>query len=84
MDTFDTIRRLAVNTLGVAEEPLMRAGSLREAGIDSLAAIDLIYAIENRFGIYIPAEDLAQVRSLRDLAVIADRLITRQAHAHEE
>lgn len=84
METFDTIRRLAVETLGIAEEPLERARTLREAGIDSLAAIDLIYAVEARFGISVPVEDLANVRSLRDLAVVADRLVTRKAHCHED
>jgi acyl carrier protein len=84
MDTFTTIQRLAIETLDVQEEPLLRAKTLKEAGIDSLAAIDLVFAIEARFGIAIPAEDLSNVRSLRDLAVVADRLISRKTHGRDE
>jgi acyl carrier protein len=83
MDTLDTIHRLAVDTLNVAEEALLRATTLNEAGIDSLAAIDLVFAIEAHFGITIAADDLARVRSLRDLAVVADRMVTREARRHD-
>jgi acyl carrier protein len=83
MDTLDTIHRLAVDTLNVAEEALLRATTLNEAGIDSLAAIDLVFAIEAHFGITIAADDLARVRSLRDLAAVADRMVTREARRHD-
>ena len=81
--TLDTVRRLAVETLNVAEEPLLRATTLQEAGIDSLAAIDLVFTIEGHFGITIAAEELARVRSLRDLAACADRLISQETRCHE-
>lgn len=66
--------------LSIPSERLLRATTLSEAGIDSLAAIDLIFAIESRFGVSITSEDLNQVRSLRDLATVVDRLISRKAH----
>jgi acyl carrier protein len=78
MDTFDIIRRLAIDTLNVAEEPLLRATTLNEAGIDSLAAIDLVFAIEGHFGISLSASELARVRSLQNLAAIV------QEHRHDE
>ena len=83
MDTLDTIRRLANEVLNVAEEPLRRATTLNEAGIDSLAAVELVFVIEAHFGIGIGTQDLARVRSLRDLAVIADRLTLREALCHD-
>lgn len=76
--TFDTIRRLAVDTLDVPEVTLLRARTLREAGVDSLATLDLLFAIEAHFGIHIAAEELADVRSLHDFAAVAERLITRR------
>ena len=77
--TFETIRRLAVDTLEVPEVALLRASTLREAGIDSLATLDLVFAIEAHYGISIGADDLADVRSLKDFAAVAERLISRQA-----
>ncbi len=84
MDTFDTIHRLAADTLGVPAELLLRAKTLEDAGLDSLATLDLIFAIEARFAISIPAEDVGCVRSLRELAVVVDRLVTRKAHCPED
>lgn len=83
MDTFETIHKLAVDKLQLPAERLMRATTLNEAGIDSLSAVDLIFAIESRFSIEISATDIASVESLRDLAVLVDRIITRKAHAHD-
>jgi acyl carrier protein len=77
--TFDTIRRLAVETLDVPEVRLLRARTLREAGVDSLATLDLLSTIEAHFGIHISAEELADVRSLHDFAVLTERLVSRQA-----
>jgi acyl carrier protein len=81
--TFETIRRLAVDTLDVPEVLLLRARTLNEAGIDSLAALDLVFAIETHYGISIRAEELTEVSSLKDFAVIAERLISREACHHE-
>jgi acyl carrier protein len=84
MDTFIAIQRLATDLFGVPDDLLLVARTLRDAGIDSLSGADLIFAIEAQFGISIAAEDLASVRSLRDLAVVVDRLITRRTHCHDE
>ena len=84
METIDVIQRLATDVCRIPGEVLLRAGTLRDAGIDSLAAIDLVFAIENRFAITIGAEDVANVHSVRDLAVMVDRLVTRKAHTNEE
>jgi acyl carrier protein len=85
--TFDTIRRLAVDTLDVPEVALLRARTLREAGVDSLATLDLLSAIEAHYGIHLAAEELADLRSLRDFAALVERLISREVchyEAHHE
>ena len=85
--TFETIRRLARDTLDVPEPMLLRAATLREAGVDSLGAIDLVFAIEAHYGITISPEQLACVRSLKDFAAVAERLIAREVcrqEAHSE
>lgn len=81
--TFDTIRRIARDTLHVPDAMLLRATTLQEAGIDSLATIDLVFAVEAHYGISITADALASVRSLRDFAAIADRLISREVCLYE-
>ncbi len=60
-----------------SEETLDAGQSLGEAGLDSLASIDLLVEIESEFGIMIPDEDLDEntFSSLNSLAaLIEDRM----------
>jgi acyl carrier protein len=41
-------------------------------GIDSLAALDLLTDLEEAFDVEIPDYEVAEVRSLRDLAVLLE------------
>ncbi len=41
---------------------------LEEQGADSLDAVELLMAIEDRTGIYIPDSDVVEMRTLADLA----------------
>ena len=80
MDTFMALHRLTADMFDIPPEPLSRAQTLLEVGIDSLKSVDLVLAIEKHFAISIAAEDLGDVRSLQELAAVVDRLITRKAH----
>jgi acyl carrier protein len=72
METTAAIETLALERLNVSAERLRAATTFEEAGIDSLAAIDLVFAIEAHFGILIEADDLLGVHSLRDLIAVVD------------
>jgi acyl carrier protein len=84
MDTFETIHRLAAELLKLPAQLLAQTTTLEEAGLDSLTSVDLVLAIEAQFSVSIPAADLDPVRSLHDLAVIVDRLMSRQTQRHDE
>ena len=43
-----------------AEDPLPSEKSLRELGLDSLAAIDLLLDLEQTFGVVFPDEELTE------------------------
>jgi len=77
--TLDTVRRLAVETLNVPDHRLTETRTLQEAGIDSLATIDLVFAVEAHFGITIAANDVGRLHSLADLATCVERLISHEA-----
>jgi acyl carrier protein len=78
----DIVRRLAVETLNLPQNRVASATTLREAGIDSLSAIDLIFAVEGHFGITIAAAELEHICSLADLAASVDRLTTHEARRY--
>ena len=78
MQSLETLRQIARETLGVAPERLAVGATLDDVGMDSLAAIDLVFAVENRFGIEIDACDLERTSSLEDLAAIVDKKLERE------
>jgi acyl carrier protein len=82
--SLDIVRRLAVETLNVPDGTLLHATTLQEAGIDSLAAMDLIFAVEGHFGILIASNDLTHMHSLSDLAASVDRLTAHEACFHDQ
>lgn len=52
--------------------------TFKELGIDSLDAMNIIFALENEFGIDIPDEALPELRSVKDItAGIADLLAAK-------
>jgi acyl carrier protein len=78
MNATDTVRQLASERLELPAERIEAAATLREAGIDSLAAIDLVVAIEERLGISFPERDLESMRSFDDLASVVERLLAEK------
>jgi acyl carrier protein len=82
MDTTAAIETLAMEKLNVSPERLRAATTFDEAGIDSLAAIDLVFAIEAHFGILLDADDLFRVRSLNDLIALVDAVVNGKVSTH--
>ena len=78
------VRRIAVDTLDVPQSRLLSATTLEDAGIDSLAATDLVFAVEGHFGITISPGDLPCLRTLGDLAACVDRLIAAEVYSDAE
>lgn len=69
-----SIADAAQETLGVT---LTENESLREAGVDSLSLVELIAAVEDRFGITFDDDDLqpANLRRLSDVAAITGKYV---------
>jgi len=57
----------------VAEELLKPETPLAEAGIDSLDALNILFAVEERFHISIPDDEARAMRTFGDLANIVER-----------
>jgi acyl carrier protein len=80
--TLDIVRRLAADTLNLPDRVVATATTLQEAGIDSLSAIDLVFAVEAHFGITIAPDDLESMDTLADLAGCVDRLTAYEARRY--
>lgn len=77
-----TVQRLAADTLNLPVDEMIPTATFREAGIDSLSTIDVLFAVEGHFDITIPPDELQQLRSLSDLAISVDRLTAHEVRRY--
>ena len=64
----DNVRQLLASFLKLPPARLESDTRLDELGVDSLAAVELIFEIEERFGVRVPSERAAEFRSVRAIA----------------
>lgn len=62
------------NEKDIAEETLTRETLLAEAGIDSLDALTILFAIEEDFKISIPDDRARQIRTFGDMIDVVESL----------
>lgn len=65
---FEKVRDIIVETLGCDAEAVTPAASLADdLGADSLAAVELVMALEEAVGISIAEEDAANLKTVGDI-----------------
>ena len=64
----DSVRQLLASFLKLPPARLQPDTRLDELGLDSLAAVELIFEIEERFGVRVPSERAAEFLSVRAIA----------------
>ena len=65
MSTFDKVKEIIIDKLGVEEEKISSEASfVDDLGADSLDTVELIMQLEEEFGIEIPDEDAEKILSL--------------------
>ena len=74
MSTFDKVKDIIIDKLGVEEEKISADASfVDDLGADSLDTVELIMQLEEEFGIEIPdddAEKITTVQAAIDLSLI--------------
>lgn len=73
--TFDKVRKIIVEQLGVDESEVTPESSLADdLGADSLDNVEIIMAIEAELDIRVSDEDAEKVRRVSDIVTLVDRL----------
>jgi len=72
MNTLNRIRQFFAHRYGLAEEEVQASTTLDRLGIDSLAALELMFELEDQFGIRLEA-DSRGIRTVADLVAVVDR-----------
>lgn len=66
---FEKLQEIIVEELGVdTEEVTMEATFADDLGADSLDLFELVMSIEDEFGVAIPNEELANIKTVKDAA----------------
>ncbi len=66
-DTFDRVKKIIVEQLGVEETEVTPEASITEdLGADSLDQVELVMAFETEFGIDIPDEEAEKINTVGD------------------
>ncbi|AEF93957.1 Acyl carrier protein [Desulfotomaculum nigrificans CO-1-SRB] len=75
MATFDKVKAIIVDQLGVDEDDVtMEASFVDDLGADSLDIVELVMALEEEFGLEIPDEEAEKIRTVGDaVKYIQDR-----------
>ena len=74
MSTFDRVKRIIVDQLGVDEDAVTMEASFREdLEADSLDLVELIMAFEEEFGSSISDEDAQKINTVADAVHYLDR-----------
>jgi acyl carrier protein len=78
MSSLKELQDLIHEKFGIAATELDPHASMREKGMDSLALVEFVFAVEDRFGISISDED-SNVDTLAELATRVDKVRAAQA-----
>lgn len=70
---FDKVKEIIVDTLGADEADVTPEATIfGDLGADSLDAVELNMALEDAFGISIPDEDIAAMKTVDDVVKYLD------------
>jgi acyl carrier protein len=81
MTTLQSIQAILQADYHLAPEALQPHAALEDLAIDSLAVIELMFAVEDKFHITVPSEPLAtrgEFKTVGDLVEYVDTLIAKQ------
>ncbi|MBC7996216.1 MAG: acyl carrier protein [Rhizobacter sp.] len=80
MSSLKELQDLIQEKYGIAPTELDPNTSMREKGLDSLALVEFLFAVEDHFHINLPDVD-SNVDTLAELAVVVDRVKAAQTTA---
>lgn len=68
MSIYSELIHLAANVLHKSADELIPDLALEEQGADSLDIVELLLAVEDRYGVYVPDSEVVEMRTLAELS----------------
>ena len=82
-DMSDELTQRVLKTIAISKripiEQVTIESELQQLGIDSMDAVEILFALENEFDISIPDEEVRNVRNIRQMAEGVEKLVAAKA-----
>ena len=79
MNTLSRIKELAAKQFGGELDTIDADAPIDQLGIDSLGFLEFLFELEDKFEMPIPQDDVASVKTLRELATVIDGLMAAKS-----
>jgi acyl carrier protein len=81
MSTLEQLQDLLISGYKLTREQLPLEASLDSLGIDSLGLIEMMFLVEDRFGIVLPDDHTTDFKTVEDVVKYIDKALVEKAKA---
>jgi acyl carrier protein len=78
-ELINRVRKVIATSKRIPEDRVTIDSAFEELGIDSMDAVEILFALENEFDINIPDEEVKTVRNVRQMAEGVERLLAAKS-----
>ena len=73
MSTFEKVKNMLVEKLGVAEDKVtLESEIIKDLGADSLDLVEMLLSLEENFGVTVTDEQTEAIKTVKDIVDIID------------
>jgi acyl carrier protein len=80
-DLIQRVLKVIAATKHIPPETVTIDSEFEQLGIDSMDAVEVLFALENEFDVSIPDDDVRQVRNVRQMCEGVERLLAAKSAA---
>jgi acyl carrier protein len=74
-ELIERVRKVIATSKRMPEDKVTIDSAFEELGIDSMDAVNIVFALENEFNINVPDEEMKNIRSVRDIVEGVHKLV---------
>ena len=79
----ERVRKVIATSKRIPLETVTNESDFQQLGIDSMDAVEILFALENEFDINIPDDEVRSVRGVRDMCVGVEKLLAAKTATAE-
>jgi acyl carrier protein len=78
-ELIERVRKVIATSKRIPEDRVTIDSPFEELGVDSMDAVEILFALENEFDISIPDEEVKSVRNVRQMVEGVERLLAAKS-----